>query len=105
LGLILNELVINAVKYAFPDDRAGVIRVSLQRRGEQLCLTVSDDGVGFRGPNRDHGKGQELIAALCQQLEGRLHRQSTDHGAIFSIVFPIQPYRQSSCDHALERLQ
>src|SRR5262249_13017173 len=47
LGLILNELVTNAVKHAFPDGRAGRIRVRLKALDPQLCLSAEDDGVGF----------------------------------------------------------
>ncbi len=47
LALIVNELVMNAIAHGFPDDRAGLIRVELERQGERAVLTVSDDGQGY----------------------------------------------------------
>src|SRR5262249_18751962 len=48
VGLVVNELVTNAIKHAFPDDRRGRIRVCLEaRKDNQLQLCVQDDGVGF----------------------------------------------------------
>jgi anti-sigma regulatory factor (Ser/Thr protein kinase) len=45
-GLILNELISNALKHAFPVDRPGIIRIDLELREEQVRITVADDGVG-----------------------------------------------------------
>ena len=63
LGLIVNELVTNAVKYAFPDGRPGTIRVSLEEEaGGHLCLGVEDDGVGLRsGRAQGTGLGLDLL--------------------------------------------
>src|SRR5690349_13737018 len=47
VGLIANELVMNALKHAFPGDRAGVVRLGFWRDGQDLLLTVADDGVGL----------------------------------------------------------
>lgn len=75
LGLVVNELVGNALKYAFPCERAGIILVQLQRDGEDaLVLTVEDDGEGFdpAAPPRGTGLGMQLARALAAQLGGRL---------------------------------
>ena len=53
IGLVVNELVSNSLKYAFPDKRAGNINVGLQEKGTFLQLTVKDDGIGMS----DHVKG------------------------------------------------
>src|SRR5262245_3942671 len=89
LGLIVNELVTNAVKHAFPDGRPGTVRVTLGESAGNLCLSVEDDGVGLQGGRRGRigqgtgqstGLGQDLVRALAQQLEGRLEVVSTSRG-------------------------
>src|SRR5262245_22190459 len=89
LGLIINELVTNAVKHAFPDGRPGTVRVTLGESAGNLCLSVEDDGVGLQGGRRGRigqgtgqstGLGQDLVRALAQQLEGRLEVVSTSRG-------------------------
>jgi len=77
LGLILNELVINAFKYAYPDGRKGEIRVDLKPVTGGLCLTVSDDGVG-RTPGvvspGGAGTGSVLVETLADQIGARVSR-------------------------------
>lgn len=75
VGLITNELVTNALKYAFPDDRAGTVCIRFWREGEEFVLAVEDDGIGL--PDTDAapkgtGLGRRLIRALAAQLGGRL---------------------------------
>lgn len=72
IGLIVNELLSNSLKYAFPDRKKGQILVSLQQRGTVLHLEVSDNGVG-KNLNADTigtGFGSQLILLLTKQLEG-----------------------------------
>ena len=94
LGLILNELVTNAVKHAFPDGRAGRTRVRLKALDTKFRLSVEDDGVGFDRSSRngtDMGQGQALVLGLAQELEGNLEFQSTTTGSSFHLTFPTQP--------------
>lgn len=79
LGLILNELVVNAVKYAFPDDRAGGVDIRFRREGDDYVLSIADDGVGIDpdASPRGTGLGMRLARALAAQLGGQL-RQSVD---------------------------
>ena len=96
LGLILNELVTNAVKHAFPDSRAGRIRVRLEALDDQLRLSVEDDGVGFDRSSRngpDMGQGQALVLGLAHELEGNLEVQSTTSGSFFRLTFPLTAAR------------
>jgi two-component system, sensor histidine kinase PdtaS len=91
LGLILNELVTNAVKHAFPGGRAGRIRVRLEALDTRLRLSVEDDGVGFDRSSRsgaDMGQGQALLLGLTHELEGNLEHQSTTSGSSFRLTFP-----------------
>jgi PAS domain S-box-containing protein len=74
-GLILNELITNAIKHAFPGGKRGTIRVSLHRRGEALVLAVSDDGVGMPAAfdvRTSKSLGMHLVAMLVRQLKGQL---------------------------------
>jgi two-component sensor histidine kinase len=89
LGLIVNELVTNAVKHAFPDGRAGRLRIALEALRGELLLCVEDDGVGFR-PRRqkDTGMGKDLVAGLADQLGGHLEVASTPKGSSFRLSVP-----------------
>ena len=69
LGLIVNELVSNSLKHAFPDGRTGGIRLGLRRLGaEEVELTVADDGVGRDAEPTTRGIGMTLTDALVQQV-------------------------------------
>ncbi len=89
LGLIVNELVTNALKYAFPDSRSGTIQVRFEvtPRGEG-CLHVRDDGVGMGAP-RPGSSGTELVRRLAQQIGGRLEREEVERGTGFAVCFPL----------------
>jgi PAS domain S-box-containing protein len=73
LGLILTELLTNAVKYAFPDGRRGTISMRLERCGSGILLEVADDGIGLpdgSGASQQHGLGLTLVRTLVRQLDG-----------------------------------
>jgi len=86
IGLIINELVTNSLKYAFPGDREGEITVSLGRIDGSLCLTVADDGIGMGGA-REGASGQRLVRALARQLGGQAEWASNS-GTRVHIKFP-----------------
>ncbi|MEQ9059868.1 MAG: PAS domain S-box protein [Gammaproteobacteria bacterium] len=71
LGLILNELVVNSLKHAFPDRRPGTIDVSIAHTDGRISLTVSDDGIGMRDDEPANGDtlGRTLVRSLADQLE------------------------------------
>ena len=89
LGLIVNELVTNALKYAFPDDQAGTIQVGFENlvQGEAV-LYVRDDGIGMGLP-RPGSSGTGLVRRLVQQLGGQLDREEVQQGTGFAITFPM----------------
>jgi two-component sensor histidine kinase len=92
LGLIVNELVTNAIKHAFPDGRPGRVRVSFEARSEGLNLCVEDDGVGLRPRTAgDTGTGKDLVAGLASQLGGQLQFTSTRNGCSFRVAIPHSP--------------
>jgi two-component sensor histidine kinase len=73
LGLIVNELITNSLKYAFPDEKGGFLKVSLQEIKNQLVLNIMDNGVGFDPQNiRDNSFGQNLVKSLVNQLDGEM---------------------------------
>jgi two-component sensor histidine kinase len=82
LGLMLTELVINAVKHAFPDGRAGKIAVSCEVRGPNWSLSVADDGVGMpTDPAHTRaGLGTSIIQALARQLQATIETSSAHPG-------------------------
>ncbi len=74
-GLILNELISNSFKHAFPNGRSGVVRIGLALDGNKVSISVSDDGVGLpEGFNTAHdgNLGLELVHTLVDQLDGKL---------------------------------
>jgi PAS domain S-box-containing protein len=71
LGLILNELITNALKYAFPPGTPGVIRVELYQDGAEMVLRVADNGVGIQDSTVSAGRmGLKLIEMLARQIHG-----------------------------------
>lgn len=81
LGLIVNELISNSLKYAFPDERRGLITVRLDRQDQTLLLSVEDDGVGIADAGREKMNssfGYKLINAFSQQLEADMSVDGID---------------------------
>jgi two-component sensor histidine kinase len=88
LGLIVNELVTNAVKYAFPSETRGTVAVTLKRLPGELRLTVSDDGKGLDPRRTDSGVGGRLVEIFARQLGGQVERESGSKGTIVSLTLP-----------------
>lgn len=92
-GLIVNELVSNALKHAFPDGRSGQITVSLQRTNGTYVLSVKDDGVGFPKDvdfRNTPSLGLQLVNTLTTQLEGEVELISNGQGTEFRITFSAE---------------
>lgn len=81
IGIIVNELVMNAVKYAYPDS-SGPIHVELISRGDDLQLAIADDGVGLAAKANPHstGMGQRIVAAMASKLEASVERDPAHNG-------------------------
>ncbi len=83
IGLIVNELMTNSLKYAFPDDRNGKIEISLiPEPDKHLCLRIADNGVGLTAPTDatmgpGTGFGGQLVKLLTMQLGGELEQQNS----------------------------
>ncbi|MDZ4690586.1 sensor histidine kinase [Terricaulis sp.] len=88
LVLAVNELVLNALRHAFPDERAGAIAVSLRREAGGLRVVVADNGVGLpAGQARSAGFGMKLVQMMAAKVGGELRIESTN-GARFALTVP-----------------
>ncbi|MBB6326673.1 two-component sensor histidine kinase [Algoriphagus iocasae] len=90
IGLIVNELISNSLKYAFPQNSAGRITVSLEEKDASLLLNVSDDGIGMMANSfsKGTGFGRELIGLLTRQLDGKMTLVN-ESGTAFSFEFVL----------------
>ncbi|MBN1865603.1 MAG: ATP-binding protein, partial [Victivallales bacterium] len=89
-GLILNELVSNALKHAFPEGRGGEIHIGMTTAGDQFVLKVQDNGIGFSTSvdfKHPRSLGLELVRLLVEQLHGAIELDP-EGGAAFTISFP-----------------
>ena len=90
LGIVLTEVITNAVKYAFPAPRSGTILAQAKRNASGMVeLQVRDDGVGA-SEMREGSLGYGLIRALVEQIKGKLEIQNED-GVTVTISFPDLP--------------
>jgi two-component sensor histidine kinase len=91
-GLILNELLSNAFKHAFPGGQAGEVRITLRREISDICvLAVHDTGIGFPDGfdfRQTESLGLQLVCALAEQLGGRIALQC-GLGTSFTLTFPL----------------
>ena len=90
LGLIINELISNALTHAFPGDRTGTITISSYLTGDLISLMITDDGIGM-SPDYDWRGGASLgfrlVNSLVDQLGGTIEKK-TGPGTTFNILFP-----------------
>lgn len=91
LSIIINELVTNALKHAFPDSRNGSINVSLNQSAEGLRLEVADNGIGMKQGTRTRGGGlgSRLIDTFVKQLQADYRISSNDGGSRHLITIPV----------------
>ena len=93
LGLIVNEVVSNAVKHAFHDQPSPTISVRLERMDEsQAEVTIKDNGTGFTPQEKGKGMGSRLIKAFALQIGGT-YGFETLNGTTFRMTFPV-PQKQ-----------
>jgi hypothetical protein len=88
-GLIVNELITNAFKYAFPSGRKGEINVSLKLNGNKVVLSVADNGIGINNKvdyKTTETLGFQLINSLVTQIDGELSYENL-LGTKFTVIF------------------
>ena len=88
LGLIITELVINALKHAFPERRHGKIKIDYRSDGSDWTLSVVDDGIGMpTGPDKAKpGLGTGIVEALARQMAGVIHIVDANPGTAVTLV-------------------
>jgi PAS domain S-box-containing protein len=94
-GLIINELVTNSLKYAFPDGK-GKIRVELEPIHDKIKLVIFDNGIGLPeevSPKKTETLGLQLVKNLVNQLDGTL-KINRSHGTEFTIIFKELNYKE-----------
>lgn len=96
LGLLLNEIVTNAFKYAYPEGGGGSVQVRLSDGGGQLRLEVTDQGVGlpaeFEFSKHRQSLGSRLIVNIARQLQAQVEAgANSPSGARFVVTMPTQP--------------
>jgi two-component sensor histidine kinase len=95
-GLILNELISNSLKHAFPDDRAGEVLVRFRDLGDEMFeLKVADNGVGlsdWREIEKSDSLGLQLVTMLVEQLSGKLEVDGADG---FTCKFTFKEYHEA----------
>jgi two-component sensor histidine kinase len=87
LGLIVTELVINALKHAFPDERTGTILIDYRSSGRDWTLAVADNGIGMaEGHDAPKaGLGTGIVQALVKNLDGEITLSDAGPGTIVTI--------------------
>ena len=89
-GLLVNEIVSNSYKYAFPNQEKGTIQIDFKKNDNKIILFIQDNGVGFPEEydlEKSESLGMQLIQALTSQLDGDLV-VSRENGTSFKISFP-----------------
>ena len=95
LGLIVSEVVSNALKHGFPDGRQGKLRIALTAAGNDGQLVIADNGVGFDPSGHADGMGRRLIEGLTGQLSGQ-SSYDQDNGTRFTLTFPLGSRRDEA---------
>ena len=91
VGIIVNELISNAMKHAFPDGKKGVIEVNLTKRDNEIIMRVSNNGEPLPPDfnlNIPTSLGLEIVNLLSEQLSGKITAKSTDKETYFELIFP-----------------
>ena len=89
-GLIINELISNSLKHAFPQDEKGEIHISLKEKDDKFKLTISDSGIGFPEDlnfKNTESLGLKLVHSLTNQIDGEIEIDRS-LGSMFKITFP-----------------
>ena len=91
LGLVAGEALTNAFKHAFPNDRAGRVRMVLQSAsGGRMCLRIEDNGIGMSAEQRKGSLGLRLINMAARQIEGvaTVEARTKGTGTVVTVDFP-----------------
>lgn len=90
LGLIINELLTNALKYGFLGKAEGKIALKIRQQEGEIILTVKDNGLGFPldfDPQKSSSLGLKLVHLLAKQLKGKVHFHN-EKGLLVTVIIP-----------------
>jgi two-component sensor histidine kinase len=90
IALMLNELIMNALKHAFPERRPGTLFVDIRQHDDLLHIIISDDGVGMPAARDRSGFGNRLIKTLARQLQADVVWLPGDPGTIVDVKSPLK---------------
>ncbi|CCD89525.1 putative signal transduction histidine kinase with response regulator receiver domain [Bradyrhizobium sp. ORS 285] len=90
IGIVVNELVMNAVKYAYPDG-PGPIHVELKLQGNDIVLSIADNGVGLNATSdpRSTGMGQRIVSAMATKLDATVEPDPSHDGTKIVVRFRL----------------
>lgn len=89
LALLFSELLGNAIQHAFPEGRAGAIRISVRRENGHFRIEIADDGVGVANDQPRPGFGQIIVKLLCEQLRADCETTDASPGLRTVIRLPV----------------
>jgi two-component sensor histidine kinase len=88
VGIIVNELVTNALKYAYPSGQ-GPIRVDLKAKGADAVISVEDEGIGYTDSKSSGGLGQRIVKAMADKLGADIRHDTSQSGTKIQITFAL----------------
>ena len=94
VALIVNELLTNSYKHAFPDGRTGTVRLDMEVEGNEVHIDVTDDGIGLPegvASSSGGGFGLNTVRNLTRQIRGQLEIERLTPGTRFLLTFPMKP--------------
>lgn len=103
-ALMLNEIITNSLKHAFPERDSGLINIAVKEKSDTIRLTVSDNGVGFDADGiieKSNTLGMTLIKTLAKQLEGEIEIENRN-GTIFKVSFKKKKTKGPSASYIPE---
>jgi two-component sensor histidine kinase/PAS domain-containing protein len=92
LGLVVNELMTNALRHAFPEGRSGTVKLDALRDEDDIVVRVGDDGVGTARPSTNGGLGSKIIRSLAGQVGAQMETErAPDVGTAVTLRLPLRP--------------
>ena len=88
LGIIINEAVMNAYKYAFENAKQGIIRIDFEQKGPHGILDITDSGIGFTGGAPPTGSGLSIMKEMAEHIQGKINFYG-DGGFRVEVDFPL----------------
>ncbi len=91
IGIIINELITNSMKYAFKETRNGILSISASKNDDKVTVIYSDNGIGLPEsvtPGSSSGFGMQLISMLVDQIQGTI-KIERDNGTKYTVVFQV----------------